>query len=180
VTGPRGVLIVRTFGVPVDAGQTGPRGSRTCRAPRPRAGSVERQARTADQLQRVVGAAGGVTADEVAVVLLELQRPACGSGQDAVPEPRGEALDLVLDRVGHVDGGAVGDVAVGPGDVPALGCPRRIEQRRLCEDDERSLRVPSPCDRRFGRADLVRVPTDVDRACTRDSSFAHGIGASRA
>src|SRR5262245_2052460 len=43
--------------------------------------------------------------------------------QDAVAEPRREALDLSLDALGHVDAGAVGNVTVRPARVPS---PRPI------------------------------------------------------
>jgi len=36
------------------------------------------------------------------------------AGQNAVTEAGGETLDLSFDRRGHIDGAAVGDVAVGP------------------------------------------------------------------
>ena len=59
-------------------------------------------------------AARDVAADVGRVVRLEPRRPGDVAGQHEVAEARREALDLGLDALGHVDGRAVGHVAVGP------------------------------------------------------------------
>ena len=109
----------------------------TGRSPGPasRTGSSERTGRK--ELPPVADAAVDVAADVVGVVRLHrrgvLRRP----GEDAVAEPGREPLDLGLDRGGHVDGRAVGHVAVRPRDVLALRGARRVRDRRLDEQHER-------------------------------------------
>jgi len=39
------------------------------------------------------------------------------TGEDTIPEPRSETLDLRFEGFEHIDRGAVGDVAIGPSDV---------------------------------------------------------------
>ena len=70
---------------------------------------------------------------------LEVGRRRHRAREDEVAEARGEALDLRLDRVGHVAAPAVRDVAVRPGGVLALRRAGRVEQRVLGEQHERPL-----------------------------------------
>src|SRR5204863_249135 len=73
-----------------------------------------------------------------AVWLLRLDPPGRPGASLAnhVAKARSEALDLVLDRPGHIHVGTVRDVAVGPGDVPIVRRARAVEKRRLREEDE--------------------------------------------
>src|SRR5919204_5108015 len=73
--------------------------------------------RTEEELTQVHDAAVEVAADEVAIVHLELDGPHGVTREDPLAEAGSEALDLRLDPLRHVDGGAVRDVAVRPGRV---------------------------------------------------------------
>ena len=103
--------------------------------------------------------------------------PATRPVQDEVPEARGEAFYLGFDPLGHVEGRAVGDVAVGPDGVLALGGAGRVEEALLGEQDERPLGVLAP---RYGGLPTPRPR----RACRRGGpcrhacspSASHGIG----
>src|SRR5690348_7280345 len=62
----------------------------------------ERANRTRVELREIHRSAVQVAADEVAVVRLELLRPQGAPREDAIAKARREALDLRLDRIGHV------------------------------------------------------------------------------
>ena len=66
-------------------------------------------------------AAGNVAADKIGVHSLKPRGRKCAAGKDAVTEAGGKALDLGFDATGHVDGRSIGDVAVGPQYMLALG-----------------------------------------------------------
>ena len=89
------------------------------------------------------------------------------AGEDDIAEPGGEPLDLGVDRRRHVDGRAVGDVAVRPQRVPARRGPRGVEQAGLGDEHERSLAVPALPRRRLGGGDLVERAADVHRCRPR-------------
>ncbi len=57
------------------------------------------------------------------------------TGEDSILEAGRESLDLVLDRLGHVDCGAAGNVAVRVARVLARGCSARIELTLLTKQD---------------------------------------------
>src|SRR5215218_2387302 len=82
-----------------------------------------------------------IAAHEVGVPPFEVGRPRDALLQNKIPETRGEALYLRLDPLGHIEGRAVWDVAVGPDGVLALGSARLIEEALLGEQDERPLGV---------------------------------------
>ena len=63
------------------------------------------------------------------------------TGQNAVAETRGKPFDLVLDDLGHVGGGAVGDVAIDPGRLLACRGTSRIKQAVLSDQYIRPLWV---------------------------------------
>src|SRR5439155_17767079 len=70
--------------------------------------------RAEEELGQVHCAAVQVTADEVAVVRLELGGAHRVAGEYAAAESGREPLDLRFDALGHVDRRAIRDVAVGP------------------------------------------------------------------
>ena len=127
----------------VDAGTGRGRGRAQVQAgcsgrPRP-----QRHHRAGEQLAQVGDAAGDVAADVVGVVRLDLGRGGAAAAEDRSPEAGGEAFDLALDRIGHVDGRPVGHVAVGPQRVATRRRPGAVEQARLGDEHERTLRVPA-------------------------------------
>ena len=64
--------------------------------------------RAREELTQVGHARGDVAADEVGVVRFDVGGRQDRSREDAVAEPRREALDLTLDAVEHVGGRADG------------------------------------------------------------------------
>jgi hypothetical protein len=88
---------------------------------------VEADRRAEEGLQEGHGSAGDVAADVVGVAMLNVGCVELAASEDAVTEAGGETLDLPLDRVGHIDGRASGDVAISPAGVEAGG---RIVARR--------------------------------------------------
>src|SRR5581483_8239309 len=72
-----------------------------------------------EELAEGLQAAVDVAVDVGRVVLLQGDGPHDAALEYAVAEARGEALDLRLDPLGHVDPRAVGDVAVAPHGVLA-------------------------------------------------------------
>ena len=73
------------------------------------------------------------------VMAFDVRGPHDVARQHTVPEAGGKAFDLCLDPVQHVDIRSVRHVAVRPGRLPSGGCSRRIEQRWLRQQDERTL-----------------------------------------
>ena len=86
---------------------------------------------TKEKLAEIHGAAGNIATDEVRVHVFEGTWGENASGENAIAKTGGEALDLGFQDWQHVHGGAVGDMAVGPGDVLPSRCTRGIEQARL-------------------------------------------------
>ena len=84
------------------------------------------------------------------------------AGEDDVAEAGGEALDLGFDDVGAVDGGAVGDVAVGPGGVLAFGGAGGVEEAGLDEEDEGTVVEAAVEGVVLGVGDLCERAAEVD------------------
>ncbi len=61
--------------------------------------------------------------------------------EDAVAKSWSKTFDLRLDARQHVEGGAIGNMAIRPGYVLAFGSAARIEQGRLGEQHKRLLGV---------------------------------------
>src|SRR5829696_5317457 len=100
---------------------------------------VETDHRPGQKLTEVHVPAAYVAADEVGVLPFEIRRPGDALRKNTVPETGGEAFYLRLDPLGHIEGRAVWDVAVGPDGVLALRSARLIEEALLGEQDERPL-----------------------------------------
>src|SRR5690606_29592756 len=83
--------------------------------------------------------------------------------ENAVAETRGEALDLRLDARGHVFGAAVRHVTIRPRGVLAGRSARRIEQRLLGDEYERTLGRTTLHHFGFGMQDIVESPADMNR-----------------
>src|SRR5436190_23771 len=99
---------------PVHAG-TGWRGGRAeVHAGHARVVRVAGDPWTQQELSRVVGAGGDVTADIVGVVRGQVARRAGDPAPDPLPYRRGEPFDLVQDRLGRVAGVARRHVRVRP------------------------------------------------------------------
>jgi len=85
------------------------------------------------------------------------------SRDDAIAKAGREPLDLSLDAREHVRRGREWHVAITPGDVTSSRRARRIEERRLREEDKRPIGDPSvPCVA-LGARNLVERATDVHR-----------------
>ena len=119
--------------------------------------------RTREQLAEVLRPAVDVAADVVRVAPLHLGAVHRRAGRDQPREPGREALDLGLDRRGHVAGRAVRHVAVGPRRLAAVRHAGAVEAAGLHEQDERPRRVVAARDRLLGGADLLERPAEVDR-----------------
>ena len=85
-----------------------------------------------------------------------------GAGDDPVAEAGGEALDLGLDPAGHIHGGAMWHVAIGPGRRLAGRGPSRIPWCVLDEQDIRPVGMAAGGDIRLCGRDLVEGPAEVD------------------
>src|SRR5918994_5592676 len=125
---------------------------------------VETDHRPGQKLTEVHVAAAYVAADEVGVLPFEIRRPGDALRENTVPETGGETFYLRLDPLGHIEGRAVWDVAVGPDGVLALGSARLIEEALLGEQDERLLRVLPARYGSLPRRDLVERAAEVDGA----------------
>src|SRR5262249_6547984 len=80
---------------------------------------VEAGDRPRVKLEEILHAAVDVAADVVGIIRLHRRRPKRTAGQDAVAEAWGKALDLSLDRRGHIYIRAVRHMAVSPGGMLA-------------------------------------------------------------
>src|SRR5918994_7285777 len=121
-----------------------------------------------EKLPEVHRTAVDVSADEVAVVALELGRAPGAPGQDRLPETRREALDLRLDRLRIVLARAVRHVAVRPGGVLALGRAGGVEARVLCQEHERRRPLPAGPGRPLRGRELVERAAEVHRRGAAD------------
>src|SRR5262249_58835520 len=117
---------------------------------------------TGEELPQVEAAAGDVAADVVRVVCLKLGRGRLRERQDSLPEARGKPLDLTEDRLGHLRGGAVRDVAVRPDGVLARRRAGGVEQAVLREQHERPGMDLAACCGGLRRLDLLESPAQVD------------------
>ncbi len=109
-----------------------------------------------------LGAAVDVAADVVGVVIFELAGVAGGAAEDGVAESGGETFDLAFDGVGHIAGGAVGDVGVGPDGVVAGGGAGGVEEALLGDEDERFFGVFVAAHGAFGGGDFFEGSAEVD------------------
>src|SRR5215212_6088402 len=115
-----------------------------------------------EELAKVHQAAVDVAADVVCVDLLQRGRAHRASGQDAVLNAGGETFYLGFYPFGHVEVGAVGNVAVGPDGVLALRGARAVEEALLGEQDEGALGVFAPKDGGLSGGDLIQCPADMN------------------
>src|SRR5919112_2865411 len=122
---------------------------------------VETYHRPGQKLAEVHVAAANVATDEVGVLAFKLGRPGDGLREYALSEAGGEAFDLAFYPARHVEGRAVGDVAVRPHSVLALRSARGVEEALLGEQDKGPLRVLSPGDGGLARGDFLQRPTEV-------------------
>lgn len=115
-----------------------------------------------EELAEVECAAVDVAADEVFVHGLEGLGRGDVAGENAVAEAGGEALDLGFDAIGHVECGAVGEVAIGPEDVAVLRCAGGVAEGWLGDEDEGSFRVLTAEDGGFGIGDFFERAAEVE------------------
>ena len=137
---------------------------------RPRVGRRVRhrpQGRPEEQLPQRHLAAVDVAADQVRRCGARSRAgPIVWRADDPVAEARREPLDLGLDPLGHVDGAAVRNVAVAPGDVlalPAPGSGRTASAGRAAPAGARPAR-PAHSASAAGH-DLLHRAAQVDRPC---------------
>ena len=93
---------------------------------------------------------------------LEIPGADAASCQDHVSEPGRIALDVRLDRGGHVAGRAVRHVTVGPADMPGWRGSAGIEECRLDEENERFPVHAAPMRQPFRVGDTPEVPRQVE------------------
>src|SRR5215217_5167874 len=122
---------------------------------------VETDHRPGQKLTEVHVAAAYVAADEVGVLAFEIGRSGDALREYALPEAGGKAFYLGFDPPRHVEGRAVGDVAVRPHSVLALRSAGGVEEALLREQYEGPLRVLSPGDGGLARGDFLQRPTEV-------------------
>src|SRR5258708_40237582 len=115
-----------------------------------------------EHLREVLHASIDITADVVGVVALHLHRAGGMPGQDTFAKAGGEALNLGLDALAHIDGRAVGDVAVCPHCLFASRGAGVIEEALLREQDERLFGMLSTPDRAFGSCDFFECSATLD------------------
>src|SRR6267378_500267 len=87
--------------------------------------------------------------------------------ENAVAEAGREPLDLILNPSIHREGRTVRHVTVGPRNVPSVGGSSFVEQCRLCDQDERPLRMLPICHLAFGCSNFVERSAQMHRACHR-------------
>src|ERR1700736_1003750 len=107
-----------------------------------------------EELVQVEDAAGNVAADKVSVHRLESGGGKDAACEDTIAKAGCEAFDLRFDGVEHVDLGAVGDVAIGPGGVLAYRGAGWIEKAGLREQDEGTIGVAAVPHDGFGSGDF--------------------------
>src|SRR5215207_380708 len=115
-----------------------------------------------EELSEIHDAAVDVAAHQVGVESFEVRRSHRVLGQDALLEARGEAFDLGLDPPCHVEGRAVGDVAVGPNGMLARRRAGRVEEALLRQQHERSLGMLAAPHGGFTGGDLLQRASEVD------------------
>src|SRR5262245_1266812 len=125
--------------------------------------SVEADRGAEKGLKEGHGAAGDVAADVVGVVMLDGGGVQLAAGEDAIAEAGGETLNLVLDRVSHIDGRGGGHMAIGPAGVFSVRRAGRIEQTLLGEEDIRLVGMLAVEDLLLGGGDFVECAAEVQR-----------------
>src|ERR1051326_885141 len=121
--------------------------------------------RAREELRDDRSAAIDVAADEVRIKSFHLrgrERTAC---ENARAKAWCETFNLILDAIGHIDRRTVWDVTIGPQRVLTFRRARRVEQRRLREQHERTIRTLPLPDRRLGFFDLRQRTTEMNRRC---------------
>src|SRR5262245_12282273 len=98
----------------------------------------------------------------VRVLGLEPRGTPDAAGQDQIAKTGGETLDLGLDPRQQIAPPAVRDVAIRPSRVAPFWGPRRVEERRLYQDDVRRLRHLALRHRRFAADDLLEAGSEMD------------------
>ena len=103
------------------------------------------------------------------------------AGEDPIAKARGEALDLSLDPLGHVDVRPRRHVAVGPERLLAGRCPRRVDDARLDDDAIRALGVSPGCHLGLALGDFGEASRRGARVAVSEQTAAlHGTGPSSA
>src|SRR5438093_10438566 len=138
---------------------------------------VEPPCWTDEELPEVGDPAVDIAADVVGVVALDVGRAHDMTRENARSESWGESFDLRLDPLAHLAGRSIRDMAVGPADMLAGRCARRVGHGGLSEDHERPLRDAARGDRVLGRDDLVECAADMDGAGLPAGWRAPGDGA---
>ena len=117
-----------------------------------------------EELAPVGHAADDIATDVVGVVGFHLEAVVGVGSEDGVAEAGGEAFDLGFDAGAHVEGAAVGDVAVGPEGVLAGGGAGGVAEGLLGDEDEGVVAVASFAGVVFRSADFVEGAADMDGA----------------
>ena len=89
-------------------------------------------------------------------------------------KPGREAFNLLFDALGHIEGGAMRDMAVGPGGVFAIRGARRVEEAVLHEQHVGSFGMLSLPDDSLGFANLFQRAAEMHR-----SSAGHTLALSK-
>ncbi len=85
-------------------------------------------------------------------------------GDDTLAKAGSEALDLRLDNIAHIPGGAVGHVTVGPDGVLALRRAGGIEAAGLGDQDKRPLSMLAAPHDLFGSHNFLHCPAEMHGA----------------
>jgi hypothetical protein len=146
-----------------------PRSSRTSHARRRLAASTVRRGIEAwgwadEELSQVGNPTIDVAADVVGVMAFDVGGCHDMTSEDPRREAGGESLDLRLDPLAHVDRRSVGDMAIGPTDMLAGRCARRVGHRGLSEDHERPLGHLARGHRVLGCDHFIEGASNVHRA----------------
>src|SRR5262249_3289600 len=108
-----------------------------------------------------------VATDEIRIAVFEIGWREYRTGEHALIEAGCEPFNLALDRRQHIETGSLGDVTVGPRCMAPRGCPRRIEQTRLRQQNERLPRHPSAPRVAFRSRNFLKRSTQMDGRCAR-------------
>src|SRR5882724_5790697 len=122
------------------------------------------------ELPNIHGSTSDVTADQIGIHCFKCRWRENPPRQYGISEPGGEPLDLTFEPLERVHRRSVGDMTVGPSDVPTLGRPRRIEQARLRQQHKRLLRVFTAANRCLGAGYLSGGPAQVHGGSPRARS----------
>ena len=110
------------------------------------------------------GAAADIASDQVGVAGFQVGGKHYVAGGDAIAEAGSEPLDLIFDAVGHVYCGAVGDMAVGPESVFAIGGASVVEEAGLHQQDVGSFADAAIVRVAFGFGDFGERAAEMDGA----------------